>query len=132
MTERHLQLVHQAAEAWNANDWEAMREQNRADVQISAPPDWPEAGPLRGWDAVRAQYERLKDSWSEEQVTILDLEELSDGVVVCHLRWVAQGKTSGLEMDQELWNLYVYEGDKIALVAFNFEREAAMRAAAEL
>jgi hypothetical protein len=132
MTERHLALVRQAVEAWNANDWDTIRELNHPDVEILAPPGWPEAGTFKGWDAVHEQFERLKDPWSEEQVTILGLEEVSDGVVLCNARWIGEGQTSGIEMDLEMWVIYAYEDDKIVLTGFNFDREAALRMAEEL
>ena len=38
------------------------------------------------------------------------------------VRWVALGKASGIDMDQELWNLYVFDGEQVVRTVFCFDR----------
>ena len=128
MGERHLEITRELIDAWNANDWETIERYNHLEGEITPPPGWPEAGEFKGWQEVRAQFKRLKDPWATEEVEILQIEELRDGAVLTHVRWVGHGQASGISMDQELWNLYVFEGEVVVRTVFCFERDEAVRA----
>lgn len=55
------QIVRQAVDAWNANDYDAMKALCHPEVGITTPQRWPETGDFNGWPAIRRQYERIKD-----------------------------------------------------------------------
>ena len=60
--------MERAIEAWNADDWEAMKALSDPEVVTVAPQGRPEPGTSYGWEAVRRQFERLKASWADERL----------------------------------------------------------------
>jgi ketosteroid isomerase-like protein len=114
--------------AWNANDWEALERLNASDIEIIAPEGWPESGKFEGWPAVRRQFERLKDSWSEEHVELVSLESRGDKVLV-QSRWLGKGEGSGLDLDLGVWVVYTFEDGRIVRLEYFLEEAPARRAA---
>jgi ketosteroid isomerase-like protein len=99
MPEESLALVRRLLEAWNRNDWDEMAAALDDEV-IGIPPDgWPEGGSnVHGPAEVLRQFERLKDSWEEEHVDLVELREV-EGDIVVHARWVTRGHNSGIELE---------------------------------
>jgi ketosteroid isomerase-like protein len=97
------ELVVRAFDAFNDSDWETLESLWDPDGEIVAPASWPEPGPRRGWPAIRAQFELLKGSWSEDTVFIDRLEEPRDGVVLGAFRWRGRGAGSGADVDLQMW-----------------------------
>lgn len=64
------QVVRQAGDAWNADDYDAMEALCHPDVGITTPQQCPETRDFNGWPAIQRQYERIKDPWSEEQIEL--------------------------------------------------------------
>jgi ketosteroid isomerase-like protein len=121
-------IARRAIETWNENDWDAMQALCHPDVSATAPRQWPESGDEKGWPAVRRQYERLKESWSEEHVEILGLRAAGATVLV-HCRWVGKAATSGLDLDLETWLVCRFEDARIVWMGFFLEQGEALRAA---
>jgi ketosteroid isomerase-like protein len=117
-------LARRAAEAWNANDWETLERLNAPDLVVNAPAGWPEAGTLVGWPAARRQFERLKDSWSDEHAEITQIESAGDQVLVA-TRWLGKGQSSGLDLDLGIWVVYtIRDGVMVRHQYFLDEAEA--------
>ena len=126
--QENVEIVRRATEAWNRDDWDALRALYDDDVVIVAPEEWPEAGTFSGWAVVREQFERLKESWEEERIEQDELLDLGDRVLALD-RWVARGKGSGLEIETHGGNLLTLRGGKIARIEFFLDRSEARRAA---
>jgi hypothetical protein len=71
----HEALARRFRHAWNDNDWEAIEACFLPDVEVLAPEGWPEAETSRGWPSVRRQFERLNESWRDEQIEWIDFAE---------------------------------------------------------
>jgi ketosteroid isomerase-like protein len=123
-------LVRRAVDAWNANDWELIESLNHPDVTIRAPDGWPESGEFHGWSAVRRQFERLKDAWSEERIEPIEIRPLDGGKVFLRAQWRGHGGASGLELDMEIDVIYTLRAGKLARSEFFIDPDAARRAAA--
>jgi hypothetical protein len=123
-------LARRSIDAWNADDWE---EQLRGiwsiDGMIVAPEGWPEAGAFLGWAAMVDQWRRIKDSWAEERVDLIELESMGDRVLA-HFRWMTQGEASGAPLDVDVWGVYLFADDRIVKLLYFLDPESA-RAAAE-
>lgn len=98
-------LVRRAIDAWNADDWEAMEALCHRDITITAPRQWPETGDTEGWPGVRRQFERLKESWSEERIEPVEYRTAGDMVLVAG-RWMGRAAASGLNLDLRTWVVY--------------------------
>lgn len=117
-------------EAWNAKDWNAMKGVFDPDAEVVAPPGWPEAGEFRGWPAVRDQFKRLIDAWTEERTEVVSLEAIGD-VVVYHGRWLGRGDASGLPLDLEFWCVCDTRHGRLTRVRYFFDGEHARAVAVE-
>jgi 2-(1,2-epoxy-1,2-dihydrophenyl)acetyl-CoA isomerase len=130
MSEHNLTVVRRALDAWNRDDWEELEKINHPDVVIAAPEGWPEGGEFEGWDAVRRQFERLKEVWSEEHFDGDSIEAIGEERVLVSGHWRGHGGASGLDADFEMWVVYrVLEG-RIVRTDFCLSKSAAESALA--
>jgi ketosteroid isomerase-like protein len=127
--EESVELIRRTVEAWNRDDWAAMERDVVPEIAVQAPEGWPEAGTFEGWPAVRAQYERVKESWSDEHLEVIDITAAGDGRFLVHLSWTGHGEASGLEFDLPLWNIYTVVDGKVTRIDFHFDAYEARRAA---
>jgi hypothetical protein len=122
-------LVRRSIDAWNADDWE---DQLAAiwspDGTIVAPEGWPEAGEFRGWPAMLEQWRRIKGSWAEDRVEVIELESIADRVLA-QLRWILQGEASGAPLEVNAWLVAESEGDRLSRMTYFLDRESARTAA---
>ena len=130
MSEENVEIVRRAYEAWNRGDLEAALEFLDPGVELSLPPDFPEAGTHRGRSEVRR--------WVTEEFlpTLEDFRAVperfldADDQVVVFVRYSGRGKTTGIEVrgsivDAHLWTLRngmverlrMYQGTEEALAA---------------
>jgi ketosteroid isomerase-like protein len=123
-------LVLRSIDAWNADDWE---EQLNAiwspDGTIVSPDGWPEAGEFKGWPAMLEQWRRIKGSWAEDRVDVIELESIGDRVLA-HLRWTLRGEASGAPLQVDVAMVCEVSGDRLSKMTYFLDRESA-RAAAE-
>ena len=69
------ELARRSIEAWNADDWEeGLAAIWSRDGLIVSPEGWPESGEFRGWPAMVEQWRRIKGSWAEERVDVIETE----------------------------------------------------------
>ena len=118
-------LVRRSVDAWNAADWE---EQLRAiwtpDGSIVAPNGWPEPGEFDGWNAMLEQWRRIKGSWAEERVSVVDLESIGERVLA-HVRWTMRGDASGAPLEVEVAMVCEFEGDRLSKMSYFLDQETA-------
>ena len=125
----NVDIVRRSFDAWNRNDWEALERFYDPAVVARAPDGWPETGLIRGWEAVRTQFARNKDSWEEEHVEVQELEELQAEQVLARIRWVTVGKESGLSFESVVNVLFALHEQRITRVEYYFDRRDAIKAA---
>lgn len=94
-----------------------------------APEGWPEPGPIQGFETVREQFARNKDSWGEEHVEIDEIRELDSERVLTQIRWLTTGKESGIAFESPVTQLFTLREGKVVRVEFYFDRAAALEAA---
>jgi ketosteroid isomerase-like protein len=129
MPEEIVEVVRRSFDAWNSNDWEALEELYDPDAVAQAPDGWPEPGVIEGFEAVREQFARNKDSWEEEHVEIDEIRELGPDRVLAHVRWVTKGKASGLAFETPVTELLTVRGGRITRAEFFLDRARALEAA---
>jgi ketosteroid isomerase-like protein len=125
MSEDNFALVRQALDAWNRDDWRLLESVNHPDAVIAAPEGWPEGGEFKGWEAIRRQFERLKEAWSEERYDTESVEAVGDDKVLVRGHWRGHGGASGLDADFEMWVVYAVREGKITRTDFCLSRDAA-------
>lgn len=128
MSAEGIDVVRRSFEAWNANDWPALEAAYDPDVVVDPPEGWPEGEVAHGWEAVRAQFVRLKEAWQDERVQVDEVEEVDDRVLA-QFRWVAQGKASGVDVADALWGLFTVRDGRIVRLKYFLSRPSAVAAA---
>jgi ketosteroid isomerase-like protein len=123
-------LLRRSLDAWNADDWEEQLNAIwSADGTIVAPEGWPEVGEFRGWPAMLEQWRRIKGSWAEERVELLELESIGDRILA-QVRWTMRGEASGAPLQVDVALVCEARDDRLTKMAYFLDREAA-RAEAE-
>jgi ketosteroid isomerase-like protein len=120
----HEEIVERSFDAFQREDWELLESLWEPDGEIVGPEPWPETGTISGWPAVLAQFKRLKDSWAEDRVEII--EHSRSGERLCtRFRWSVRGEASGLESETELWMVSEFSGDRLVRARYFSNGEAA-------
>lgn len=120
-------VAREGFDAWNADDWDTIEALAWPDAVIVGPPEWPEPGERVGWPAIRAQYERLKDPYSEERV---EAEEIRvDGRhALSKVIWSVKGEGSGLETSVPMWLVTTYRGLRYERIEYYMQEDRARAA----
>jgi ketosteroid isomerase-like protein len=129
VSEDHVEIAKQALEAFNAADWERLEPFFWPDGEALAPEGWPEAEDSQGWEAIQRQFERLKDSWSEDNYELESVDAVGEDMVLSAGTWRIRGHGSGIEGEIKTWILSTFREGKIARMQFFLEEEQAKRAA---
>ena len=128
MAPEGIEVVRRSFAAWNANDWPALEAAYDPEVVVDPPEGWPEWEVAHGWEAVRSQFERLKEAWQDERVQVDEVEEVGD-MVLAQFRWVAQGKASGVDVANAMWGLFTVRDARIVRLKYFLNRSNAVAAA---
>ena len=129
MSGENIEVVRRSFDAWNRNDWEALERCYDPGVVAMPPEGWPEGGLLEGWDAVRGQMVRNKDSWAEEHVSVDELREVDSGLILARIRWTTRGSESHLGFENELTALFGLREGRIVRLEYFFDHAKALAAA---
>ena len=126
MSQENVQIVRAAMEAWNARDIDALRETYAEDVVTWPPTGWPEAGPFMGRDTVIDQWERMRDSWDDEEIEMLaDYLDAADRVAV-RMFW---RERHGPARNAEATGIFTIRDGKIRIAEFFWDYAEALEAA---
>jgi ketosteroid isomerase-like protein len=120
------QVARETLEAWNDNVWDRFEELWDPDAEIVTPPEWPEAGTFRGLPEVRAEFERLKDTWDTDNIELLSLESRGDRALA-NIRWSGVGPGSGFPFNLEIWWVGVVRDGRNQRVEYFMDEESARR-----
>ena len=130
MSRKNVDLVRQAYLAWNRGDLETAFEFLDPEVEVSVPPELPEAGTYRGRAEIRRFVEReVLQALEEARAEPEQFFDAGDQVAV-FVRYFGRGKASGIEVrgavvDAHVWTLrdgkvqklQMYQGTEKALEA---------------
>jgi ketosteroid isomerase-like protein len=119
-------VARETLEAWNADTWDRFEELWNPDAEIVTPPEWPEPGTFRGLPAVRAEFERLKETWDTDRVELLSIESRDDRALA-HIRWSGTGQSSGFPFDLEVWWAGTVRDGRNQRVEYFMDEESARR-----
>ena len=119
-------LTRETLEAWNENAWDRFEELWDSGAEVVTPIAWPESGTFHGWAEIRAEYERLKDTWSADKLEVLGLEARGDRALA-HGRWSGTGQTSGFPFDLEVWWVHEVRDGRNLRIAYFMDEESARR-----
>jgi ketosteroid isomerase-like protein len=72
-----------------------------------------EGGSYQGYEGMRRYYADRGDAFGEGKVHVLDIEPISDDVVVTHVLSTGVGRASGAWLEQELWMAISLRGGRV-------------------
>ncbi len=122
-------VVRRSLEAWSSENWEErLREVWNTDGVIVAPEGWPETGTFVGWQAMVAQWRRIKGSWTEDHVDLVSFEAVGEGAVA-QVNWTIRGEASGAPMEVEAWLVCEFREGRLSKMTYCLDRAAARAAA---
>src|SRR4051794_219692 len=124
MSQENVEIMRAGMEAWNAGDMDAVRATYAEDVVTWPPTGWPEAGPFVGRDIVIGQWERMRDSWNDDEVEMrADYLDAADRVAV---RMIWREKGHGPGADAEATGIFTIRDGKIRVAEFFWDYAEAL------
>jgi ketosteroid isomerase-like protein len=127
MSQKNVEVVRAAFEAWNAGDMEALREPLAPEVTMRPVEDWPEPGPYEGRDAVMRWLGQLRDTWDADALEATsDFIDAADRVVV---RFIWRGVGHGPQSDMEFTGVWTVRKGKVRGIEFFWDHQEALTAA---
>jgi ketosteroid isomerase-like protein len=117
MSRENVELVGRLIGIWNRTDWEAAEPLMAPDVVMVGPEGWPESETSHGWDASMAQLQRLVEPWEVQRIEPVELKDLGNRVLA-EVRWITQGKDSGIPLETDGAALCTVRDGKLARVEF--------------
>jgi len=130
MNEARLDVARRGYALWAAGDIDGMLELATPDFEfVPAIAASVEGGSIKGRDAARRFWADLDQTWETFRISADDFRE-AGGRVLGIGRLTAKGRSSELELDQPIYTVLWFQGDRIARMQ-SFLEESAARAAFE-
>jgi ketosteroid isomerase-like protein len=126
MSQENVEIVRSAFEAWNAGDMDTVLELTAPDVVIRPPEGWPEPGPVVGREAVRRQWEQMRDTFDADVLQpVSDFLAVADHVLV---RFIWRGAGRGPQADLEMTAVYTVRKGRVLGQDFFWDHAEALEA----
>ena len=130
MSDGPLDVARRGYACWAAGDVDGMLEMATSDFEfVPAIAAGVEGGSIKRHDDFRRFFADLDETWETFQVSADDFRE-AGGRVMTIGRVTAKGRGSELELDQPIYHVLWFRGDRIARMQ-SFLEESAARAAFE-
>ncbi len=126
--EQMLAAVGRATAAWNADDWEGMAREYRPDAEVTPPHGWLEGEDSHGWEEIHRQFARLKDSWSNESLEVVETRAEGSNPFV-RFRRLTEGETSGIKVESDVFCAFRFDEERVTHHSFHFDRAEALAGA---
>ena len=124
MSQENLDLTRAADEAWNAGNWDALRELWDPYVVVRTTEEWPERGIL-GREAALRWAKELRDTWDSAAVETISRDDAGDRVVV---RQILRGTGHGPASKIETTTIATVRDGKIILLEYFWNHTEALEA----
>ncbi len=128
MSQENVEIVRRAVTALNERDIDDYLACCTQDVQLF-PPSAQIEGAYEGPSGVRRFLADVQDAGPDFRLEVEHLESLTPEVVLASLRVTASGRTTGIDTDLQITNVYELAGGKIRRVRVFRDREEALEAA---
>jgi ketosteroid isomerase-like protein len=130
MSDAPLDVARRGYACWTAGDIDGMLELAAPDFEfVPAIAAGVEGGSIKGDDEFRRFFADLDETWETFRITAEDFRE-AGGRVMSIGRLTAKGRGSELELDQPIYSVLWFRGDRIVRMQ-SFLDESAARAALE-
>jgi hypothetical protein len=118
--------VQRLVEAFNSGDHEAIFALMTPGAVLRSDPDWPDGGEFRGPEEIGAFLDKFEDSWGRIVYETSGEPEAVGEALLLPSRWVARGKSSGIDTQMDFWGVFTFEGERLDRLDFFFSRDDAV------
>jgi ketosteroid isomerase-like protein len=128
MSQENIERMRQALAAFERGDKETWLGLVHDDIEAVPMGDWPEEAHVRGREAVWDFLVATEEPWEPGPY---ELGEVADGGdhVAARTRRDLRGKSSGVEVEFDLWAVLTFRDGKVTRVEWFEDRQAALEAA---
>ena len=125
MSQRNVEIVRRATDAYNRGDLDGILENWASDAVL----DWSnsrgfDAGVFRGHDEIRAHWQRLLAAFDEVRIELVDSIEVEDGLLIVENVGYLRGR-DGIEVQtRSAWLITIRDGETISLTLYQTKQEA--------
>ncbi|MDP9227977.1 MAG: nuclear transport factor 2 family protein [Actinomycetota bacterium] len=113
-------------DAWNKGDRSWVLDHMSEDIEWVTPPEDPDPGTYRGYKGVEQFWSQWRAAVGQLHFEIEEVIDAGDHVVVVARR-SGRGEHSGLEISDQVVQVFSFEGDKCVRVAEHYDRATALR-----
>jgi ketosteroid isomerase-like protein len=99
------------------------------EIEWTPPADWPEAGTIRGADAVWDFFVELNEPWEQGDYEIAEIINPADDKIAVLISREMRGKASGVIAEFAYWTIATFRDGRICRVQWFSRRDEAMEAA---
>jgi hypothetical protein len=128
MSQESVEVVRRAITALNERDIDGYLACCTQDVQLF-PPTAQIEGPYEGPDGVRRFLTDVQDAGPDFRLEVEYLESFGPDLVLGSMRATASGRTTGIDADLQITNVYELDNGKIRRVRVFRDRDEALAAA---
>ena len=129
MSEENIELMRRVAEAANRTEATLLKELLAPGVSWNVKQTAPDlVGTYHGIDQVREFFVRWAQAWEEWDFAYPEMEAIGDTVLARMHVW-GRGRSSGVESEGDIWQLWTFRGGKVIYYEDFSTREQALEAA---
>ena len=121
-------LYEEANRAWNEGDFERAYQVLGDDIEYELASTWPQSRPLRGRAEVVEFFEDFRETFPDVRAGPVDFVEVSDRRLIVGFPVVGTGRTSGIRIEMEVWQVWQLGEGGIESVKEYPDRAAALAA----
>ncbi|HEY4824572.1 MAG TPA: nuclear transport factor 2 family protein [Solirubrobacteraceae bacterium] len=129
MSLENVELTRSAFEAFERGDIDWMQSRCTSDVVIVQPPEIPDAKTYEGSGAIAQMIDDWPKQWEDFRLEVTEIIDVSDDVLVSGTRHTGRGRTSGIELDFEVFYVGHVRDGKMTRMEMFLSRERALQAA---
>ena len=124
-------LVDEGFSCWNGGEIDLMADDYADDAEVDTTTALPDGRCYKGRDEFVRYFHEQWDAWDHLRMEPLDMADVGGGRYVVEVRLTGMGRSSGIEIDQQMGFLYTLreQDGKVARVQMFPSRDAALEAA---
>jgi ketosteroid isomerase-like protein len=128
MSQENVELTRTAFEAFERGDIDWLQGMCTSDVVIVQPPEVPDPKSYEGSGAIAEMVNDWPRQWEDFRLEVTEIIDVSDDVLVSGARHTGRGRTSGIELDWEVFYVHRLRDGKLARMEMYLSREQALQA----
>jgi ketosteroid isomerase-like protein len=125
MSQENVEIVRRGTDAYNRGDLDGILEDWASDAVL----DWSnsrgfDAGVFRGYDEIRAHWQRLLAAFDEVRIELVDPIELEDGRLIVENVGYLRGR-DGIEVQtRSAWLITIRDGETTSFTLYQTKQDA--------